>query len=114
MSRLTRQHVTNVREHLAELGDIGGEVNPHVLADVVDILGNDVAMCRRLKPDAFSLFIEVLLVTRESDVRARGLYILAVSILTPQHSEIAKNGRNRFIKSVWAPQEKLPFKDACI
>lgn len=83
MSRLTREHVTNVREHLSELGDIGGEVDPHMLEAIVDILGKDVAACRRLKVDAFSLLTEVLLVTKESDVRARGLYILGVSALTP-------------------------------
>lgn len=50
------------------------------LEGLPEILAKDAAMCRRLKPDAFALLVEVLLETKESKVRERGFYILAVSM----------------------------------
>ena len=70
----------DVREQLADLSETGGEVDPQVLEPVIEISERDITSCRRLRPAAFSLFIEVLLATGESVMRARGLYILGVSM----------------------------------
>ena len=73
--------MTDVREQLADLSETGGEVDSQILEPIIEIFEKDITSCRRLRPAAFSLFIEVLLATQDSVVRARGLYILGVSML---------------------------------
>lgn len=72
--------MTKVQEQLSDLRESGSEVDSGQIEGLIELLGKDVALCRRLKPDAFSLLIEVLLETKESKVRERGFYVLAVSI----------------------------------
>lgn len=71
--------MAKVKDQLSDLRENGDEVGLEQLEGLLEILAKDAAMCRRLKPDAFALLVEVLLETKESKVRERGFYILAVS-----------------------------------
>lgn len=79
-----------VKDQLSDLRENGDEVGPEQLEGLLGILAKDATMCRRLKPDAFALLIEVLLEMNESKVRERGFYILAVSIsVFPSHKMLS-------------------------
>ena len=72
--------MTKVQEQLSDLRESDSEVDSGQIEGLIELLGKDVTLCRRLKPDAFALLIEVLLETKESKVRERGFYVLAVKI----------------------------------
>lgn len=72
--------MTKVKDQLSDLRENGDEVDLEQLEGLLEILSKDAAMCLRLKPDAFALLVEVLLETKESKVREKGFYVLAVSM----------------------------------
>lgn len=100
--------MTKVLEQLSDLRESDGEVDSEQIEGLVELLGKDVALCRRLKPDAFALLIEVLLETKESKIRERGLYVLAVSISSSFFSSNAEAARNRFTRRHLMPEVPLP------
>lgn len=100
--------MTKVQEQLSDLRESGGEVDSEQIEGLIELLGKDVALCRRLQPDAFALLIEILLETKESKVRERGFFVLAVGISSSFFSSNAESARNRFTRRSLIPRAPSP------